>query len=92
MRKKWHRAEIIIESHEVMVIRFGSSHPKVFCGICRSRVNAISLEKAADVAGLDLDALKRLIDTREIHFISPSDGGRLLCANSLGNKTVGGQL
>ena len=81
MTQKIRRREIKIETHELTVIRWLSTHDAEYCQRCETQVVGFTLDQAA--AFLYKNAIKASIDRGHFHLLSET----LVCSNSLASKT-----
>jgi hypothetical protein len=77
------RAEIIVESNHVTVIKKPEGLVVMWCPMCEGRVNMISPEVAAILSNVDTRTIYRRLEAGAIHFAEPSDGLALVCLNSV---------
>jgi hypothetical protein len=75
---------ITTESHEVFVLRTGTSEWAFGnCRDCGSEVQILTLDGAISLSGIRTGELVRLAETNEIHSIETSTGHLLICKKSL---------
>ena len=78
------RTEIIIETHEVWVVRrpAGGQLP-AWCLDCAGQPAMLTPEEAAALCGLSLRAIFRLIEAGSVHFLESAGDRLLVCPASL---------
>lgn len=77
------RTEILVETHEVMVIRRRSQAVKPHCLICGEETTMLSLDEATAIFGLSTLELCRLVNEDKIHFTETAIRVLLVCPESL---------
>jgi hypothetical protein len=77
------RTEILVETHEVMVIRRRSQAVKPHCLICGEEITMLSLDEATAIFGLSTLELCRLVNENKIHFTETAIRVLLVCPDSL---------
>lgn len=77
------RTEILVETHEVMVIRRRSQAVKPHCLICGEETTMLSLDEATAIFGLSTLELCRLVNENKIHFTETAIRVLLVCPESL---------
>jgi hypothetical protein len=72
---------ITIETERLLVIRRGAS-ARVWCEKCALEVEMVPLESAAELAQVDVETIRHLLDSEKLHLSLP--GGPVgTCLNSL---------
>lgn len=74
-----------IEVHQSVTVRRPAGAALAWCTACLKESEMVSLEKAAQLAGVRLRDICRRVGADHLHFVETSDGG-LVCTNSLLNK------
>ncbi len=77
------RTEILVETHEVMVIRRRSKAVKPHCLICGEETTMLSLDEATAIFGLSTLELCDLVNENKIHFTETAIRVLLVCPESL---------
>lgn len=77
------RTEIIVETHEVMVIRRRSKALKPSCPICGDETTMLSLDEATAIFGLSTLEICQLVNEKKIHFTETAIRVLLVCPESL---------
>ncbi|MEW6126296.1 MAG: hypothetical protein AB1757_04465 [Acidobacteriota bacterium] len=77
------RTEIIVETHEVMVIRRRSKAIKPNCPVCSEDTTMLSLDEATAIFGLSTLELCQLVNDKKIHFTETAIRVLLVCPESL---------
>lgn len=77
------RTEILVETHEVMVIRRRSKAVKPHCLICGEETTMLSLDEATAIFGLSTLELCQLVNDNRIHFTETAIRVLLVCPESL---------
>lgn len=72
---------ITIETERHVVIRHATA-ARVWCEPCVSEVDMVPLERAAEVAQVDMKTIQHLLDHEKLH-LSKSGGPVRVCLNSL---------
>ena len=75
--------EITVETHEVFVIRRQKKSFQAWCAECAATVQMAAPEQAAIIAGVTWLEIARRVEAGRVHFTEMSDGGLLVCVNSL---------
>lgn len=81
MMKK--RTEIIIETHQVQIVRRRKPETDAWCAACAAIVKMVTPEAAASLAGVTTRTIYRWIEAGQLHFAEPPDGWLIVCTNSL---------
>lgn len=61
------RTEISREKHEYTIIRRTTKHNKVFCEVCQKPIVALTVEKIAELAQIDLNEVCFVVQKNEFH-------------------------
>lgn len=77
------RTEIIIETHEVFLVRNSRRSPGAWCDECAVESGMLSAEEVAAFCGVSARELSALIATRRIHFKETGAGELSICLRSL---------
>lgn len=80
MRRK-RRTEIRVETHEVSIIRRRGGMIRTRCAICAEHVNAITLNEATAVTGIDSQTMHDWLRTGKFHFTGTAGALGLICFN-----------
>ena len=81
MKKR--RTEIVVELDEVFVIRRRQTMAIAWCAGCGDRVQMLTPDQAATIAGLSSRLIYRWVEAGRIHFSETGEGHLLVCQNSL---------
>ncbi|HKA20498.1 MAG TPA: hypothetical protein VKN18_19590 [Blastocatellia bacterium] len=76
------RAQITIETARRLIVRTRTGIRRR-CRTCDDLVAMITPDMAAELTGISLRAVYRLIEAEKIHSIELSDRSSLICLNSL---------
>lgn len=76
------KAELTVETWEVLVIRERRGLARSFCSSCGRQVLAISLNDAY-ASGLSAEVIRQEVETGRFHLIEPVGKSSLICLNSL---------
>jgi hypothetical protein len=77
------RTEVLIETSETFIVRRNRTVVRAWCAECAQEVSMGSLPEAAIFAGLDVEAINRLMEKRRIHFYYPKPETLSVCLRSL---------
>ena len=78
------RTEIMIETHETTIIRFGTRQTAAaFCDVCRETLPHFSARRAAVVLRLSEFAVFKLAESGQIHSTENARGELFICGNSI---------
>jgi hypothetical protein len=77
--KSRHRTEILIETHERLVIRTRTRAVSAWCPECGARVQMLRPEQVAVVEQTTTRAIYRRVEAGEIHFTETARGELLIC-------------
>ena len=77
MRK---RTVTTIETHQVVTVRVPAGASRHWCPACLKEVEMVSLEVAAQWAGVSLRDICRRVAANEIHLVATASGA-LICLN-----------
>ena len=80
---KTQKTEILIETHEVIVIRFRERYQTVVCEICSKEVHPFTAEQAARIRNLPSSVLRRRKGDEAVHPVAERTP-QLFCGASLG--------
>lgn len=83
---KTRRTEILIETHEVSVIRLAGKSQTLVCRTCGGLVYAFTAEQAAQVLNLSSSELEKLKQDRSIHSVDEATP-HLFCGVSIGTSS-----
>ena len=87
MRKK-RRTELIVETHQLFVVRKAGDAVGAWCKECAAQVRMIMPEQAAGLACVSQRTIYRWVEAGKIHFIETPEGGLLVCLQSLGGVSA----
>jgi hypothetical protein len=62
------RTEVFIETSETLIIKRNLNFVRSWCDGCEREVNMLSLQEAARLTGYDVEAIRSMIENRQIHF------------------------
>lgn len=79
------KREIIIEVERVRVIYNRRNRFLKWCPFCRSKVEILTLEEAAEIAGVNRKTIVDFIEQSKIHLYQTPEGKSAVCLNSLLN-------
>lgn len=85
--KKRIRTEITVETHEIWVIRNSRAMSSVLCAECAEQSGMLTPEEAARLLQTSTRAIYRHVEAGQIHFSETTDGGLLVCPESLANNS-----
>jgi hypothetical protein len=82
------RAELIIETHEVWVVRRRAGKTAVaaaalLCGECANEGRMLAPEDAARLAGVSPRVIYRALESGRLHFAERTDGSLFVCLTSV---------
>jgi hypothetical protein len=77
------RTEVVIETHEVWVIRRPGQASAAWCGGCAAHVLMLPPEAAARLSDVTPRTIYRWVEAGLIHFTEAADGALLICLKSL---------
>ena len=77
------RTEITIESHRLLVVRRRGGAIWGPCAECGERVQMVTPNEAAAIAGVSVRTINRWVEMERVHFMETADGLLFLCVNSL---------
>jgi len=77
------RTEITVETDRVLVVRRRSRAVQAWCVSCAGRVQMVTPDEAAVVAGVSVRMICRRVEAEKVHFAETPDGLLLICLNSL---------
>lgn len=85
---KKHRTEILIETHTVTIIRTRGKDFSTQCRNCQKSSKAVSIEQSAALLDTNVQTVRSLIRTGELHFLQIAHGDALpvVCGNSIGER------
>jgi hypothetical protein len=76
------KSQITVETYEVLIVR-PDGQRQIWCAACERTVPALKPEEAAAVAGLQVRAIYRWVESETLHFTGSADGQLLICLTSL---------
>ena len=62
------RTEVFIETSEILIIKRNRTFVRTWCDGCRREVSMLPLQEAALLTGHDAEAIRALMEKRDIHF------------------------
>lgn len=77
------RTEIIVETHEVIVIHNHTRLLRVWCRECAQQVIMLTVDQAAAVAKKSSRLIYRMAEAGYIHFAETPEGLMVICLQSL---------
>jgi len=86
------QTKIIIETHQVQIIRRGKPPVRAWCLECSAIVPMLTPEEAAALAQVTTRTIYRLAEAGELHFTETPEGMLLVCPDSFTNRPPMGQL
>lgn len=84
--KKERRTSILIEKHEITIIRKKSAGQQVFCEKCLESVSAFTPEKICEIFRIDLAEVIDSIKNNKFHPVESNP--KMICGNSLKDKHI----
>lgn len=85
------RTKIIIETHQVQIIRRGKLSVQAWCPQCSATVPMLTPEEAAALAQVTTRTIYRLAEAGELHFTETLEGALLICLSSYTNSIKQGE-
>ena len=82
-RRTRRTTEIELETEEVLLIAGQTSPGIAWCPKCGRQAAMASVEAAARVACMEVNAVHRLVEAGSVHFIEAPGGSLLICLASL---------
>jgi UDP-N-acetylglucosamine:LPS N-acetylglucosamine transferase len=89
-KKRITRTEIVIETDELLIISRSGQSTFRGCAVCGLRVEMVSPEEAASIAGTNARAIYRQAEAKLIHFAETSEGALVVCLDGLSDHLAGG--
>jgi len=77
------KTQISIETDRRLIVRTRTGIRNAHCQTCNEPVSMITPDLAAELSGMSLRAVYRLIEAEKIHSIELPDRSSLICLNSL---------
>ena len=77
------RTEITIETERIFVLSRRKVSVVSWCHECGLRINMITVDEAAAMAGMSSRTVYRWIEAEKIHFIETCERRLLVCSRSL---------
>jgi len=77
------KTQITIETDRLLIVRTRTGIRSAYCQTCHELASMITPDMAAELTGISLRAVYRLIEAEKIHSIELSDRSSLICLNSL---------
>ena len=74
---------MMIETREVWVIKRSGDVAAAWCAECGQQVGMLTPEEAASRTHLSARAIFRRVEDGSIHYVELSNGGLLVCTNSI---------
>ncbi len=84
MRQK-SRAEITVETQQIVIIRQAEPLISRWCSNCAATVQMVASEKAAILLRSSQRAICRQVEAGQLHFSETGDGKLFICLNSITN-------
>lgn len=81
MKKR--RTRIVIETHQVWLLRKHSLSAPVWCPDCAKEVRMLTVDEAAAIACLSIRTIYSWMETKRLHFREMAEGSVLICFDSL---------
>lgn len=81
MKKR--RTEIVIETHQVWLVRRSGNVEPAWCTECAEWVEMLAPDIASSITSLSVRKLYSWLEARKLHFKEMPDGSVLICSNSL---------
>lgn len=90
--KKTRTTEIIIETHEVLILKRAAQYPLAWCPACQRTVRMIPREAAAGVARVTAKTLGEWVEAGKVHFCESWEAtGKAICLDSVLQTYAAGQ-
>ena len=77
------RTEITIETNRVLVISKRKISILTWCAECKERVEMVTADEAATLAGVSSRTIYRWADVEKLHFTETSEGRLIICCASI---------
>jgi hypothetical protein len=77
------RTEITIETERVLVISKRKFAARAWCKPCGKQVEMVTVDETARLARVSSRTVYRWVETDKLHFTETSDGGLLVCYESI---------
>ena len=77
------KTEIKIETREVWIVHRPQHEAQAWCPLCAAQVELLRPEEAAQLIGIGIRLLFRLLEQAQLHFLETPAGGVLICLPSL---------
>lgn len=90
MRQK-RRAEITVETEQVVIIRPTEAGASRWCSDCEATVLMVTSDNAALLLGSSLRAICRQVEAGQLHFRETETGRLFICLNSITNHMTSQQ-
>ena len=81
MKKR--RTEIVIETHQVWLVRRSGAVEPAWCPECAEWVEMLAPDAASSITRLSVRKIYFWLEARKLHFKELPDGSVLICSNSL---------
>lgn len=90
MRQK-RRAEITVETEQVVIIRPIEEGARRWCPTCAATVPMVTSDNAALLLGSSLRAICRQVEAGQLHFCETETGRLFICLHSITNHLTSDQ-
>ena len=77
------RTEITIETDRIVVLSRRKVSIVSWCRECNQRVQMVTVDEAASIAGVTSRTMYRWADAEKLHFTETADGVLMICGASL---------
>jgi hypothetical protein len=81
--KEKKRLEIMFETHELTIVRFGRNQAADYCPFCGAHTPHLSVAQSVSVLALPETKIFLLAQSGQIHSRETADGRLSICGNSL---------
>ena len=77
------KTQITIETDRLLIVRTRTSIRSAYCQTCNELVSMITPDMGAELSGISVRAVYRLIEAEKIHSVELPDRSSQICLNSL---------
>ena len=77
------RTEVFIKTSEILIIKRNRTFARAWCKDCAKEVSMVPLPEAASLTGLDVAAIRSMMENRHIHFNYLKSETPSVCLRSL---------
>lgn len=83
--KQKRKAEITVETEQIVIIHQAGQLIRSWCPGCASRVPMVTSQKAALLLGSSLRTVCRQVEAGQLHFYEAENSSLYICLNSITN-------